>query len=289
MHYTFSIIIPHRGTPELLQRLLNSIPQREDMEVIVVEDSDGCGAGWARNQGLRRAKGDYLIFADSDDYFLSGFDSFLDEVKKDIHNVATADWDVAYFSATSIEEGTNKPSWRAARVNWMMAQEASLRSFLLRHTFTEPWCHIVKRSLVEQHNITFDETPILNDVHFSTRVGYHARRISVFNDKVYCVTNRPDSVGKRKSTSRYIAYSKVMAETNQFNRTHCINQYHARMMRPFAECALKLKWKTALYCWQTIHNAGFSHIEIIGKLAKYPFHVIHWWKRKSKYTPYTEQ
>ena len=34
----FSVIIPHYGIPELLRRCLASIPQREDLQVIVVDD-----------------------------------------------------------------------------------------------------------------------------------------------------------------------------------------------------------------------------------------------------------
>ena len=35
----YSIIIPHKDIPDLLQRCLDSIPVRDDVEVIVVDDN----------------------------------------------------------------------------------------------------------------------------------------------------------------------------------------------------------------------------------------------------------
>lgn len=37
--YKYSIIIPHYNIPELLQRCLDSIPERDDVQVIVVDDN----------------------------------------------------------------------------------------------------------------------------------------------------------------------------------------------------------------------------------------------------------
>ena len=37
--YHYSIIIPHKDRPTLLARLLESIPSRDDIEVIVVDDA----------------------------------------------------------------------------------------------------------------------------------------------------------------------------------------------------------------------------------------------------------
>ena len=87
----YSFIIPHHNCPNLLYRLLDTIPQREDIEIIVVDDnsdadkvplinrndvqlflipaSESKGAGHARNIGLDHAKGKWLLFADSDDYY----------------------------------------------------------------------------------------------------------------------------------------------------------------------------------------------------------------------------
>ena len=35
----YSIIIPHKNTPDLLYRCINSIPQRKDLEIIIVDDN----------------------------------------------------------------------------------------------------------------------------------------------------------------------------------------------------------------------------------------------------------
>ena len=90
----YSIIIPHYDIPDLLVRCLKSIPVREDVQVIVVDDyspgneeyaarypeltrpfvefyttaSHG-GAGCARNVGLQHARGRWLAFADADDFW----------------------------------------------------------------------------------------------------------------------------------------------------------------------------------------------------------------------------
>ena len=37
-NYLYSIVIPHYNSPTLLQRMLDSIPQREDIQIIVIDD-----------------------------------------------------------------------------------------------------------------------------------------------------------------------------------------------------------------------------------------------------------
>ena len=99
--YNYSFIIPHKNCPDLLQRCVDSIPERDDVQVIVVDDksdegkkpalkhrknlqvifldvSQSKGAGRARNVGLEHAKGKWLLFADADDYYVEGFINILD-------------------------------------------------------------------------------------------------------------------------------------------------------------------------------------------------------------------
>ena len=97
---TYSIIIPHRDSLVLLERALLSIPDRNDIQIIVIDNTPGelsfstlekirenkiillfsnieKGAGHARNIGLNKAIGKWLLFLDADDFFNPGALSIL--------------------------------------------------------------------------------------------------------------------------------------------------------------------------------------------------------------------
>lgn len=62
-----SVVVPTRGRPELLRRCLAALEaQTVPVEVVVVEDREGRGPAWARNEGTRRARGEVVCFADDD-------------------------------------------------------------------------------------------------------------------------------------------------------------------------------------------------------------------------------
>jgi glycosyltransferase involved in cell wall biosynthesis len=62
-----SVVVPTRDRPQLLKRCLAALDaQKVPVEVIVVEDSEGRGPAWARNEGVRRAQGEVICFTDDD-------------------------------------------------------------------------------------------------------------------------------------------------------------------------------------------------------------------------------
>jgi len=62
-----SVVVPTRGRPKALARCVAALEaQTIAVEVVVVEDREGRGPAWARNEGVRRARGEVVCFTDDD-------------------------------------------------------------------------------------------------------------------------------------------------------------------------------------------------------------------------------
>ena len=286
----FSIIIPHRNIPALLERLINSIPVRNDLEIIVVDDCSDAnaidqlrsierhnltlvlnqechGAGYARNCALPLTKGEWVLFADSDDYFNSGFNDFLNEY-------TDSDADIIYFNANSVDTDTYKPSNRVDHLHEFIEEyhkDKNKGELIMRYLFTEPWCKMVKREIIESHHIKFEETSIRNDVKYSYLVGHYAAKIIVDDRQLYCVTTRQNSVSRGKGYQAALDELKVFAGWKKFFIDHQI----PLDLPKFDLCAYNFTrhlWKdNKLFRveYAIMREGGLSHTFIIGQILKY--------------------
>ena len=208
-----SIIIPHYNTWDLLSRCIASIPDRDDIQIIVVDDgspgqehypssspelnrhnielvflNNNQGAGRARNEGLARAKGKWLVFADASDLFTAGIEEILDKYLNNTEDilffrVATApsdDLSLAYV-------GDNDTNWLLDYF-WRTGDDTMLRCW-----HVQPWGKMIKRSLIKENSIYFGETKYSNDVMFSVLANCNASAIKVCDEVFYVVTTRPGS------------------------------------------------------------------------------------------------
>ena len=248
----YSIIIPHYNNPKLLKRLLWSIPHREDLQVIVVDDKSenqviqqlkeiekenssvsfvysdvNGGGGKARNIGLKYADGDYVLFADSDDYF----NYCIRDVLEDYVNETC---DIVFFNANCVDSETYLPTRRGITLISAMSQYNKSKDVsLLKYMFGEPWCKLVRRELITQNSILFDETPIHNDTKFSYLVGFYANEVKVDKRAIYTLADRSDSVSKNKNDEVQLIRTRIFAEKNRFLKEHGIPLFDNIMMGPF--------------------------------------------------------
>ncbi|WP_051333577.1 glycosyltransferase family 2 protein [Aliagarivorans marinus] len=232
----YSVIIPHFKDLAGLNRLLSSIPTVPDIECIVVDDHScsrqeladiaqqhaaltlhieqlpsNSGAGSARNMGLQIATGEWLIFADSDDQFLAGA---FDTIRQKTARVGGSE--LLFFSPDSLNAETGRQGHRHRIYTNMVEQYLRHSNQRIRYCFHVPWSKVFRRTLIDRHSISFDETKVSNDVMFSLKTGYHAKQIAVFEDKIYSVTERTGSLTKTISPENARQRFKVTCDFNCF-------------------------------------------------------------------------
>jgi len=213
-----SIIIPHYNSPGFLKKLLKSIPRKKDIEVIVIDDrstkklkklnqlmennnfSDviflkndkkSKGAGACRNIGLEKAKGDWVLFADADDYFLNGF-------YKVVSKYFNTNNDVVFFPPTSIYVDSGEKSERHENfvkvLNKYLEKQTRKNELYLKYNIPNPISKLIKKEFIEINGLRFDEVIASNDVMFSAKVGYHLEEFTVDTKIIYCITRNRGSL-----------------------------------------------------------------------------------------------
>lgn len=254
--FKYSLIIPHYNIPNLLRRLLSTVPRREDLQVIVVDDCStenlrelenlkkdynwiewystvtNGGGGKARNIGLQHAKGEYILFADSDDFFLPNFNDILNEFKN------ISDFDIIFFNYISLYSDTLKLSARGG--NWqfkkfLIGNQKKFESYM-KFLYGEPWGKFIKHELISKNNIKFDETPIHNDTLFSYMVGYHAKTIKIDTKTLYCITQRPYSVSQIINPENLKVRAEIFSKKNNFFMENNINEFDEILFKAFDDC-----------------------------------------------------
>ena len=229
----YTVVIPHYNIPDLLSRCLLSIPQRNDIQVLVVDDnSPGAdeyserlpelgrrnvrlirapkrgGAGYARNMGLQDAFGTWVMFADADDFFLPGawdtFDKYLDSPA-----------DIVFYKFRAVmSDDPSVPSQRLNHFNRLLDDtKAADRSAELCADFQIPSCKMIRRALLGRHpEIRFEEIPFSNDVMFAARLSQVISAVEICHEAVYALTERPGSLSYGIGWKPGEAECRTMAE-----------------------------------------------------------------------------
>lgn len=263
--YNYSFIIPHKNCPVLLARCVNSIPHREDIQIIVVDDNSDVdkrplfnrpniqvvlldaehskGAGRARNVGLEYAKGKWILFADADDYYKDGFISILDEYKNQ-------QIDVLYFNFEYLDGKTGNLILGFPYSDYYSMYDGTKYCLeQLKFRVKVPWNKMVRRSYLENNKISFEETLNGNDIFFSLSVGFYVSKTVVDNRQVYVYLKNENSLvnSKKKDPASYICKINHKIQLNLFYNYigHPEWHYHAfrYILYCLKVCGLKLLWK----------------------------------------------
>lgn len=202
-----SVIVPIYNVEKYLDRCLKSLQRQSftDFEVLMVDDGStdrsyeiafsyvqkdkrfhlwrqkNSGSGSApRNRALAQACGDYLMFLDSDDYYLT---HCVEEAYRYI--TQTSSDVVVYGSLYQDEEGNVvKHVLPAYQGSYVLAQHPEIYGTLENCT----WDKIIRRSLLEKCHLRFPEGLYYQDYYFTFSLLRYVDKIAFLAQELHVYT-----------------------------------------------------------------------------------------------------
>ena len=213
----FSIVVPVYNVEHYLEQCLESLQAQNygDYEVICVNDGstdssreiltawearmpqmrvidrENGGLSAARNTGLQAAKGEYVVFVDSDDWVEPNFLECLNSSLITHHSSLTP-LDMICFACQRTDNEATDSLHREQTSGWDYYNRHALEARVV--PFVCVWQRCYRREFLMDNNLWFREGILHEDNEFTPRVCLKAKSIKVIPDVLYNYRVRPNSI-----------------------------------------------------------------------------------------------
>ena len=224
----FSVIVPVYNVEKYLETCVNSllVQSMEDgsMEIILVDDGspDQCGElcdqladshkeirvihktngglSSARNVGMHKAQGEYLVFVDSDDTLEPGALRCIEDALQKY-----GESDAVFYDGIE-DDGHNHSSLRRIPTEESRVTDNG-RNFMLEkyrdnNLNMEAWLYAWKKDYLEENQLTFKEGILHEDVEFTPRALMKCGKIIELPDQLYHYMVRENSISTQKNKEK---------------------------------------------------------------------------------------
>ncbi len=175
--------------------------QLKDPRISVIHQKNA-GSGFARNAGLDRATGEYIYFADPDDYFESNL------IEETVTKAIESNADVVvcgYYNEKVDKEGNITTLEKNSELDGLLTKEA-FRDQFRKHYSLSPyalWNKLYKHDFLKQHNCRFTNQKVGQDALFNQQVGMNVQTIYYHQKAYYHYVFREGSAVNRYRKERF--------------------------------------------------------------------------------------
>lgn len=200
------IILVDDGSPDGSPALCDQLAT-EDVRIRVVHKPNG-GLSDARNAGLKVATGDYVVFVDSDDFWVGNesLQRMVDVAK------ANADCDFVGYNCNYYYPASNRyTKWveYSADILAPVTGEKALQLLVTSGTFPMSAClKLMKRSVLIDNNITFKKGQIAEDIPWFINLLEYSKECMFVNEYIYAY--RQDREGSITATGGERSFNSLL-------------------------------------------------------------------------------
>lgn len=179
LNQTFSdieVLCIDDGSNDKSLKILNEYSQKD--ERIKIFETNHKGSGGARNVGLKEAKGEYIIFLDSDDFFeLNMFEEMYNKAKE-----TKSDITICNYNTFDIKNNNFlKTTLQVFPKNFFEKEYSNytqLQGNIFYYFHNAAWNKLYRLDFLKEENIKFQEIKRTNDLYFTKASLFLAKRIS---------------------------------------------------------------------------------------------------------------
>ena len=237
-----SVILPIYNVESYLKECLDSLIKQSfsDIEIICIDDGskdnsykilenfssqdprikifkqNNQGAAFARNFGLSVAKGRYIIFLDSDDYFEHQL------IEKTVRVADNSSSDIVIFKAQAFDENSGKKFDLTYKMdkytNYQYSPFSSkdLPNDILNTFLPAAWNKLYRKSFIDQNHFEFQNIKRTNDLLFTCKTLIKAQRIVLLNEFLLFYRIRPTNSLQATNTKTPLEFLKALIALKGF-------------------------------------------------------------------------
>lgn len=223
------IICVNDGSTDNSLQILEGYAQKDDRIKIITQKNKGLSG--ARNTGLFHAKGEYIYFLDSDDFYE------LELVEKTVQ-LFTDDIDIVAFNIKKIFEIEERHDCRnyAEYYNG----EYCINPVIFEIIYEESCRNAFKNNLIKKYNIKFAEALIYEDTSFILNYLSVSNKIYILQDKLYNYRIRQNSIMQNRNNEKHIghrlknlAYYENFLNINNLKHTDNLDEFVYKIVARF--------------------------------------------------------
>jgi glycosyltransferase involved in cell wall biosynthesis len=219
----YEIIIVDDGSTDSSLKITQEISKNNPQIVIITQKNKGLGG--ARNTGIEKSTGQYLLFLDSDDWIKPT------TLQKLNHTILNEDSDIVVYGYEKVNEHGEVLTLRLFGKD-LHTKEDCFKS-ILGHDISPMVCNkVYRRNLFIDHAITFKEKFLHEDIPITYKLFWHAEKISHIQESFYCWFIREGSITQTFTFKHILDLNTTFNEIREFLiNNKLVRDYHVHYIK----------------------------------------------------------
>ena len=229
------VIVINDGSTDGSLPLIKGSAQNDSRVVVINQKNKGVSA--ARNAGLSKARGDYIMFVDADDYIArkDALELLIDFAKEN------GNPDVVCFRRVGDTRGRKAPS------GYSKLNDSIIGRMIVDETINTLWDKLYKKSIIKENSIKFPVgIRMAEDLLFNVQYFREAKTIGFFDEELYYY--REDN--QESATKKYMP--------NKYDDLMYVNRKMSEIIdnrsKAIGNALSYIRIKNVLSCVRDLHN-----------------------------------